>query len=75
VVINKYFKINIKDLFLIQFILEGYEGIVTVTTIDKIQGIIKVFFLSDFSYDIDELIRFLKMNFTIYDVTLTYQID
>lgn len=65
--ICKYFKINIEELFLIQFIFEGYEGLVTVTTLDEDKGLIKVTFSSDSLNDIDHIIQALKKDFYLAD--------
>jgi Domain of unknown function (DUF4911) len=61
--INKYFKIEIKNLFLIQYILEGYEGLVTVTTLNSEQGLIKVSFPHYAINDINQIIQYLKKDF------------
>jgi len=65
--ICKYFKINIEELFLIQFIFEGHEGLVTITTLDVDKGLIKVSFSSDSLNDIDHIIKALKKDFYLAD--------
>lgn len=66
--VEKYFKTNIKDLFLIQFIFEGYEGIATVTTIDKDNGIIELKFFPDFIHDINKIIESLKKDYYFLEI-------
>ena len=39
---KKWLKINTSDIALVQFILEGYEGLVTVSTIDPKEAIIQI---------------------------------
>ena len=38
--IKKYFRVDRRKIHLIRFILEGYEGIATLTTIDPHRGIV-----------------------------------
>ncbi|MBN1472809.1 MAG: DUF4911 domain-containing protein [Syntrophaceae bacterium] len=65
---SECFKINIHELSFIQFILEGYEGLATVTTINKNKGLIRVLFNVDFRNDVNEIIRHLKNDFYIADL-------
>lgn len=73
--INKYFKIKIKYLFLIQYILEGYEGLVTVTTLDQDQGLIKVSFVANSLNDINEIIQALRQDFSFDEIYRNEQIS
>jgi hypothetical protein len=53
---KKSYRIKSQDLALFKFILEGYEGLATVTTIDRHAADIIISSSIDFSTDLDELI-------------------
>jgi len=38
----RYFKVDRRDISLLRFILEAYEGVATLTTVDAQAGIVKV---------------------------------
>ena len=40
--IKKYFRVDRRKIHLIRFILEGYDGIATLTTIDPHRGIVRL---------------------------------
>jgi len=58
--IRKWFKINTSDITLVQFILEGYEGMVTVSTIDPRSAIIQVLIMPEFLQDADGILGYLQ---------------
>ena len=58
--IKKYFKLKRKDIAIVQFIIEGYEGMATVTTIDPHTAIIQISIISDFILDMNAVIKDLK---------------
>jgi len=62
---NKCFRIRSKDLALVKFILEGYEGLATVTTIDRQAADIMISTSIDFSIDLDEIIEAIKKEFSL----------
>jgi hypothetical protein len=61
--INKYFNINIKELFLIQYIFEGYERLVNITTVDKNIGLIRINCDANSQNDVKNIIEALKKDF------------
>ena len=40
--IARYYRINRKDISFLRFILEAYEGIAVLTTMDPLEGVVKV---------------------------------
>lgn len=62
---KKCFRIKSKDLALFKFILEGYEGLATVTTIDRHAADIMISTSIDFSTDLDEIINALKKELSL----------
>ena len=57
---KKYFKLKRKDIAFVQFIIEGYEGMATVTTIDPHTAIIQISIIPDFISDMSAVIKDLK---------------
>ena len=66
--IKKYFKLKRKDIALVQFIIEGYEGMATVTTIDPHTAIIQISIIPDFISDMSAIISDLKDKYKMEEV-------
>ncbi|PKN83322.1 MAG: hypothetical protein CVU51_12690 [Deltaproteobacteria bacterium HGW-Deltaproteobacteria-1] len=65
---RKWFIINTRDIALVQFILEGYEGLVTVSTIDPKEAIIQILIMPDFGDDVEGILVHLKDRFTMKEI-------
>jgi hypothetical protein len=65
---RKWFKINASDIALVQFILEGYEGLVTVSTIDPKEAIIQILIMPDFGEDVEGIMPHLKDRFLMKEI-------
>jgi len=55
-VINRYFKVNRRDMVFLKFILEAYEGMNVMSTVDNSAGIIRIAIMPGFEDDMDELL-------------------
>ena len=66
--IKKYFKLKRKDIALVQFIIEGYEGIARVTTIDPQTAIIQISIIPDFISDVSAIIKDLKNKYKMEEI-------
>lgn len=66
--IMKWFKINKSDIMLVQFIIEGYEGLATVSTIDPKAAILQVLIMPDFIEDAEGILDYLKDRFIMEEV-------
>jgi hypothetical protein len=66
--INKLFKLNRHNIAVVQFIIEGYEGMATVSTIDPHTAIIKISIIPDFISEINGLIEALKNKYKIEEI-------
>ena len=66
--IMKWFKINKSDIMLVQFIIEGYEGLATVSTIDPNAAILQVLIMPDFIKDTEGILAYLKDRFMMEEV-------
>ena len=67
--IKKYFKLKRKDIALIQFIIEGYEGMATVTTIDPQIAVIQIAIIPDFVSEMKNIIKYLENNYEIEEMS------
>lgn len=54
---KKFLKLNRKDISYMQFLIESYEGLATVTTVDKNTAIVRLSIMPDFVSDIDKILN------------------
>jgi len=55
-VISRYFKVNRRDIVFLKFILEAYEGMNVMSTVDNAVGIIRIAIMPGFVDDMDALL-------------------
>ena len=53
---KKFLKLNRKDISYMQFIIESYEGLAAVTTVDENVAIIKLSIMPDSVSDVDKIL-------------------
>jgi len=66
--IKKYFKLDRKNIVLVQFIIEGYGDMATVKTIDPQAAIIQISIIPDFISDMFDLIEYLKDKYKMEEI-------
>jgi len=66
--IKKWLKLKTKDIVLVQFIIEGYEGLATVTTIDKKEAIIQIDTMPDYLPDVINILDNLKKKIAMEEI-------
>jgi len=66
--IKKWFKLKTSDITLVQFIIEGYEGVATVSTIDPKAAIIQVLIMPDFLKEMEGILCHLKGQFLMEEI-------
>ena len=54
--ICRYFKVAHRDMVFLKFILEAYEGMNVMSTVDNKAGIIRIAIMPGFEADMDELL-------------------
>lgn len=54
--IFRYFKVRHRDMVYLKFILEAYEGMNVMSTVDNVAGIIRVAIMEGFEADVDGLL-------------------
>jgi hypothetical protein len=55
-VIFRYFKVRHRDMVYLKFILEAYEGMNVMSTVDNVAGIIRIAIMEGFEADMDGLL-------------------
>lgn len=66
--IRKWYKLKRSDITLVQYIIEGYEGMATVSTIDPKAAVIQVLIMPDFLEDALELLKDLQRRFELDEI-------
>lgn len=66
--IKNLYKIKRNKIAIVQFIIEGYEGMSTVTTIDPHAAVIQVSIMPDFHQEIINLMESLKDNYHLEEI-------
>jgi hypothetical protein len=67
-VITKNLKLARKDIAYLKFIIEGYEGMALLTTVEKYEAIIQLTVTPDFISEIDLLLQALKDEINFYEI-------
>lgn len=67
--IKKWFKLQRKYIAIVQFIIEGYEGMATVTTMDPREAIIQISVMPDYIQEILNIVEDLKYKYNIEEIT------
>ena len=69
--IFRYFKVLHRDMVYLKFILEAYEGMNVMSTVDNVAGIIRIAIMEGFETDMDgllaELGRQVAMEAVVWD--------
>lgn len=68
--IKKWFQLKRKNIAVVQFIIEGYEGMATVSTIDPYTAIIQISIMPDFVSDIINVIEDLKNKYHLEEINI-----
>jgi hypothetical protein len=66
--IKKYFQISREDIALVQFIIEGYGDMATVSTIESRTAIIQIAISPDFISDMLGLLEYLKSKYKMKEI-------
>jgi len=66
--IKKYYQLERRNIVIVQFIIEGYEGMATVTTIDSRKAIIRISIMPDYISDVAGLLEDLKFRYAMKEI-------
>lgn len=64
-----FYRVARKDLVLLKFILEAYEGMSTMSTVDKAAGIVRISIPAGFVADMESLLAALSGTFQLQQTT------
>lgn len=67
--IYRYYKVNHRDMVYLKFILEAYEGMNVMSTVDNVAGIIRIAIMPGFEKDMDGLLNELSNKVKMQSVT------
>ena len=65
---KKYYKMQRKDIAIVQFLIEGHEGMATVTTIDSDGAVILVSIMNDFISQMENVINHIKFRYSLNEI-------
>lgn len=66
--IKRYFHVERKNIAPVQFIIEGYGEMATVSTVDSRRAVIRVSIIPDFVADMNGLLDYLKNKFKMKEL-------
>ena len=64
----KYFQLDRKNIVAVQFIIEGYEGLATVTTMDAAGAVIQISIIPDFLREMNCLLDELSKKYHMKEI-------
>ncbi len=67
-VIIKNIRLNRSDIAYIKHIFDGYDGIVTVTTVDRVKSVIQLCIIPDFISDVEMILQALGREIDMFDI-------
>ncbi|HOO90745.1 MAG TPA: DUF4911 domain-containing protein [Syntrophales bacterium] len=67
-VIIRDLKLKRSDIAYVKYILEGYENLATITTIDRSASVVRLSILPDFASDVEGILTALKQEVDIYEI-------
>jgi hypothetical protein len=65
---RRYFAVDRRDIAYLRFIVESYDGLATLSTVDAANGIISLSFPGCFAEEVSQLVQALKTETTIADI-------
>jgi hypothetical protein len=65
----RYFKVDRRDLVYLKFILEAYEGMSTLSTVEKTASIVRLIIPDGFADDMQKLIDAVRADIYLTEVT------
>lgn len=68
VMVKRYYQVSRKDLAVVQFIIEGYEGMASVTTVDSQMACLRISIVENLLGDFELLAEDLKNTFGLREV-------
>ena len=60
--IKRYYRVDRREIFFIQSIIEGYDGLATMSTVDPNRGLIRLIIPTDAETDVLDILQDLKIS-------------
>jgi len=73
-IVKKFLKVNRRNIAFIKYLFEGYEGLATVSTIDKSNSIIQISIMPDFIADTEKILDAVRHEVAFEEVP-TYETE
>lgn len=65
---TKYFQLDRRNIVAVQFIIEGYEGLATITTLDAAGAVIRISIMPDFLPEMNCLLDELSKKYQMKEI-------
>ncbi len=69
IMIHRYFQLERKYIVIVQFIIEGYSDMATVSTLDSRAAVIRVSIIPDFIDDMNGLLKYLINKYKLRELS------
>jgi len=66
--IQRYFRIQRKNIAFIKFILEAYDGMAVMRTLDPREGVVELIIAPDFEREVNEILDNLRGEFEVQPI-------
>ena len=66
--IERYFKVQKENIAFIKFILEAYDGMAVMRTLDSHEGVIELIIAPDFEMEVNEILDNLRNEFEVHPI-------
>ena len=66
--IQRYFRIQRKNIAFIKFILEAYDGMAVMRTLDPREGVVELIIAPDFEREVNEILDNLRSEFEVQPI-------
>jgi hypothetical protein len=74
-IITRYFRVARRDLVYLKFILEAYEGLSTLTTVEKREAVVRVTYGAEFHGVMEDLLRALGEEISLGETSAPHEGD
>ncbi|MEW6616023.1 MAG: DUF4911 domain-containing protein [Thermodesulfobacteriota bacterium] len=66
--IERYFRVQKENIAFIKFILEAYDGMAVMRTLDPFEGVVELIIAPDFEREVNELLDNLRGEFEVQPI-------
>ena len=66
--IQKYFRVQRKNIAFLKFVLEAYDGVAVMRTLESHEGVVELMIAPDFEREVNELLDNLRDEFEVQPI-------